>query len=467
MNFIKKIGGLLWSGKDNQEYLTESPNLKKRKSDLKDQIQPSKRVKLNSALDSQRPSSSEGLLSKFSSWLTGSRNIPVTKESNFDCTRVVISFEKISIAVSGKDPDKISCGQIMLKDIDLDESENCAVLIKQFQKDVNTIGSRNISHEENNTIHSTNLNDNSALIKGDGGEVRYLQGWSVLLFRKKLYVEGEMIDLTETYPTCNNWLMTQNIVKRMSPSRIATKQGTVYVLEGLMKSPRGTENFGVIPNFIVDKFRHGFPSNWESLLDHWITFNDNYSFEEASSDPVCSPISKRLSSSVIHSEEECGSIRGGSSFKSYPSTSTPDSCSSKDVTSSNHVKVTNFSSICDTEVPHNLVSLDTNLDLEGSENYSCSSGGGYIKTREFAKLNLEEQLYRQNSFSKEQRPLSLPFSLVRAKDYPKTTLVNHRKVYICWFCQYSSRLFKTLKSHMRSKHLHSTNDDLENLTISV
>ena len=72
--------------------------------------------KLNTAFDLQRPSSSEGLLSKFSSWLTGSKNNPVTKESYFDCTRVVLSFEKISIAVSGKDPDKISCSQFMLKD---------------------------------------------------------------------------------------------------------------------------------------------------------------------------------------------------------------------------------------------------------------------------------------------------------------------------------------------------------------
>eukprot|EP00090_Calanus_glacialis_P046750 TRINITY_DN9329_c0_g1_i1.p1 TRINITY_DN9329_c0_g1~~TRINITY_DN9329_c0_g1_i1.p1 ORF type:complete len:646 (-),score=260.72 TRINITY_DN9329_c0_g1_i1:23-1876(-) len=115
------------------------------------------------------------------------------------------------------------------------------------------------------------------------GECRYLQSWIPRLRNKRLYVEGDLLDLDKSDMGLGNdqrWV-TSKIVKRVSSNRVATKKGTVYVLEGqlVVRNVEGDKlvEDGPTPHFIIDKFKEGFPENWERLVNHWIKFNDQNS----------------------------------------------------------------------------------------------------------------------------------------------------------------------------------------------
>merc|ERR1719186_2487266 len=63
-------------------------------------------------------------------------------------------------------------------------------------------------------------------------ECRYLKSWIPRLWKKGLYLEGDLLDLTSSnlgVETDQRWV-TSKIVERVSNNRVATKKGTVYVL---------------------------------------------------------------------------------------------------------------------------------------------------------------------------------------------------------------------------------------------
>ena len=104
-------------------------------------------------------------------------------------------------------------------------------------------------------------------------EVRYLHSWVPRLKNGKVYVEGDLLDL-DTSKDLSSELsrryMTSRIVRRVNNVTIGTKK-TLYVLEGeLLLRDFDTSRIGQTPFFILDKFKHGFPANWEKLLKHWV-----------------------------------------------------------------------------------------------------------------------------------------------------------------------------------------------------
>ena len=104
-------------------------------------------------------------------------------------------------------------------------------------------------------------------------EVRYLHSWVPRLKNGKVYVEGDLLDL-DTSKDLSSELsrryMTSRIVRRVNNVTIGTKK-TLYVLEGeLMLRDFDTSKIGQTPFFILDKFKHGFPANWEKLVKHWV-----------------------------------------------------------------------------------------------------------------------------------------------------------------------------------------------------
>ena len=112
------------------------------------------------------------------------------------------------------------------------------------------------------------------------GECRYLQSWIPRLRNKRLYVEGDIIDLDSSnlgVGQDQRWV-TSRIVKRVCKDRVATKGGTTYVLEGplVIRPEEGGKMVedGPTPNFVLDKFKDGFPANWERIVNHWIKFNE-------------------------------------------------------------------------------------------------------------------------------------------------------------------------------------------------
>jgi len=52
------------------------------------------------------------------------------------------------------------------------------------------------------------------------------------------------------------------------------------------------------------------------------------------------------------------------------------------------------------------------------------------------------------------------FSLLRAKNYSKTSVINKKKNYNCHFCEYMTPLFNTLKLHIKKNHLAEGNTSL-------
>ena len=52
------------------------------------------------------------------------------------------------------------------------------------------------------------------------------------------------------------------------------------------------------------------------------------------------------------------------------------------------------------------------------------------------------------------------FSLLRAKNYSNTSVINKKKNYNCHFCEYMTPLFNTLKLHIKKNHLAEGNTSL-------
>ena len=96
-------------------------------------------------------------------------------------------------------------------------------------------------------------------------ELRYLQSWIPRLRNKRLYVEGDLLDMDSSSLGDGNdrRYVSSKIVSRVSSDRVVSKKGTIYVLEGPLVWSEGDKENGCTPNFIIDKFQNGFPASWE------------------------------------------------------------------------------------------------------------------------------------------------------------------------------------------------------------
>ena len=103
-------------------------------------------------------------------------------------------------------------------------------------------------------------------------ESRYLHSWIPRLKNNKLYVEGDLLDFDVSGDASGDMFkryMTSRIVHWLGPNKIASKK-RIYVLEGPLAIKDPNEELAhPTPSFILDKFRDGFPENWEKLTKHW------------------------------------------------------------------------------------------------------------------------------------------------------------------------------------------------------
>ena len=84
-----------------------------------------------------------------------------------------------------------------------------------------------------------------------------------------LFIEGNTLDLVSGECSEETWC-TSKIVTRISEKMVATKKGTVYVLEGDL-TVRRSDRHDLLPTpqFLLDRFASGFPENWEQLVSSW------------------------------------------------------------------------------------------------------------------------------------------------------------------------------------------------------
>ena len=103
-------------------------------------------------------------------------------------------------------------------------------------------------------------------------ENRYLHTWIPRLKKDKLYIEGDLLDLDTTKDSSSEMssrYMTSRIVRRISSNVIGTKK-RIYVLEGPLAIKDIEEELKhQTPQFIMDRFKFGFPENWDRLVKHW------------------------------------------------------------------------------------------------------------------------------------------------------------------------------------------------------
>jgi len=108
----------------------------------------------------------------------------------------------------------------------------------------------------------------------EGGEKRnYMDLWMPIIKKNKLYIEGNKLDPDTGAYFEERWF-TSNIVRRVSDKVVATKKGTLYVLEGDLKvrASEMREHAAPMPEFVAHNFRQGFPGNWAQLVASWVAW---------------------------------------------------------------------------------------------------------------------------------------------------------------------------------------------------
>eukprot|EP00092_Neocalanus_flemingeri_P036852 GFUD01040113.1.p1 GENE.GFUD01040113.1~~GFUD01040113.1.p1 ORF type:complete len:1327 (-),score=341.09 GFUD01040113.1:265-4245(-) len=324
------------------------------------------------------------------------------------------------------------------------------------------------------------------------GECRYLQSWIPRLRNKRLYVEGDLLDLDNSSRGVGQdqrWV-TSKIVKRHSSNRVATKKGTVYVLEGQLVV-RNVEGDNVVgdaptPNFILDKFNDGFPENWERLTNHWIKFNDQNSINAVNMSIFNSTRMTNMSMTNMTAFENISSISAANASRYLTSRpKVPDS----QVTFNNGP---NLSTLPEEEQDLTRPQVEVVVDRTTTSRSRSNKGKSGAKTstgrdnsdhRSRSPLRKEDQVegagspqaehrsrsktVRQNNNSrrKEVRDTSPvanllevtmsmhDFTLLRAKTYTNIVTVNKKKNYNCHFCEFLTTIFLTLKNHIKEHHL--------------
>ena len=109
-----------------------------------------------------------------------------------------------------------------------------------------------------------------------GLRVLTLTSWIPRLKKGKFYIEGDLKDVDNSIKDRRSFessrYKTSSVVRRISARVLATKnkerKKRLYVLEGILAEEEN--NNPRTPHFIMEKFKFGFPDNWENIVKHWI-----------------------------------------------------------------------------------------------------------------------------------------------------------------------------------------------------
>jgi len=321
------------------------------------------------------------------------------------------------------------------------------------------------------------------------GECRYLQSWIPRLRNKRLYVEGDIIDLDSSNMGVGQdqrWV-TSRIVRRVCKDRVATKGGTTYVLEGplVIRPEEGGKMVedGPTPNFVLDKFKDGFPENWSRIVNHWIKFNEqniinttNMSVFNSTSatnmvmsnltalsnisaisgntsrylNPGVRSHNPQLSINVgpnlsILPEEELDTTRPQFEVipPSSPGTWNREKGCKKTPKSKN--KSRSRSPLRSIEEEEQTVTLAPTTERRSRS-----------KTVRYNKNSTRTETLRETTLQTNVMEVTMSqhdFTLLRAKNYNNTSIVNKKKNYNCHFCDFHTPLFNNLKLHIKKNHL--------------
>jgi len=319
-------------------------------------------------------------------------------------------------------------------------------------------------------------------------ECRYLQSWIPRLRNKRLYVEGDLLDLDSDnlkVGSDQRWV-TSKIVTRVANNRVATKKGTVYVLEGqlVVRNFEGDKlvEDGPTPNFIIDKFKDGFPENWQRLISHWIKFNDQNNINNVNMSVFNSTSMTNMSMNNMTALFNISSISANTS-RFLPSrgrlTNTsqltfnkganlsilPEEEQNKDrptfevIDSSSKVsRIRSMNSVGGEQRSRSPKNDKNPVDKPGQ----ASPGHPQTKHRSRSKTVRHNKNSVRSQVLKEKSPVANimeitmsqhDFTLLRAKSYDHTVMVNKKKNYNCHFCIYLTPLFNSLKIHIKKNHL--------------
>jgi len=123
--------------------------------------------------------------------------------------------------------------------------------------------------DKNNILPGSHQQDTTLAQDDTNKKRRYITNWMPFLKRKKLYIEGDLLNVGDTPtapPDSSSRYFTSRIVSRISEREVASKK-TVYVLEGPLTIPE--QDARLMPRFMIDKFNHGFPEDWKMAVDNW------------------------------------------------------------------------------------------------------------------------------------------------------------------------------------------------------
>ncbi|KAK0415212.1 hypothetical protein QR680_011832 [Steinernema hermaphroditum] len=102
------------------------------------------------------------------------------------------------------------------------------------------------------------------------GKEVILRYWSPVVSRSpfQVKVEGFLVDTKTLFSEKKKLYRSSAIVEAIGPRELASKHGTVYVLDG-PADLRRCQSIGM-PEPLVEQFEMGFPKKYEELLKEWI-----------------------------------------------------------------------------------------------------------------------------------------------------------------------------------------------------
>jgi len=321
------------------------------------------------------------------------------------------------------------------------------------------------------------------------GECRYLQSWIPRLKNKRLYVEGDIIDLDSSNMGVGQdqrWV-TSRIVRRVCKDRVATKGGTTYVLEGplVIRPVEGGKMVedGPTPNFVLDKFKDGFPENWSRIVNHWIKFNEQNIINTTNMSVFNSTSATNMAMSNLTALSNISAISNNTSRYLNPGVRSHNPQLS--INLGPNLSILPEEEL-DTTRPQFEV-IPPSLPGSGNGEKGCKkasmSKNGSRSRSPLRSIEEEEQTgalastterrsrsktvrYNKNSTRTETlRETTVltnvmevtmsqhDFTLLRAKNYNNTSIVNKKKNYNCHFCDFLTPLFNNLKLHIKKNHL--------------
>jgi len=322
------------------------------------------------------------------------------------------------------------------------------------------------------------------------GECRYFQSWIPRLRNKRLYVEGDLIDLDKSslgVGQDQRWV-TSKIVTRVSRERVATKGGTIYVLEGPLvvrnvESGKMVED-GPTPNFVIDKFREGFPENWERIVNHWIKFNEQNTINSSNMSAIFNSTSAtNMAMSNLTALSNISAISSNTSRFLNPGNRMINTNLTMHMGA--NLSILPEEQLDETRPQFEVINFTTRSRSRKKDDIGKASGKRGSRSRSPLKSveEVDEETevsevpasarrsrsktvrYNKNSTRTEKAERTHhdnamevtmsqhDFSMLRAKNYENTTFVNKKKNYNCHFCDFRTHLFNNLKLHIKKNHL--------------